>query len=102
MHGDKSLLQLKPQPSHRKLSSCRKLEDVITKFQGTPIRLCQDISIEMLYQIIPQEETEITEVVKLLNSTFSEFLLSVQNSQNTFLESDFLDLYSVNHVNKQI
>jgi hypothetical protein len=62
-------------------------------------------------------KTEITEVirilsgqspfplfppVKLLSSTFSEFLLSFQNSQNTFLESDFLDLYSVSHVNKQV
>jgi len=40
--------------------------------------------------------------VKLLISTFSEVLLSVQNFENTFLESDILDLYSVSHVNKQV
>jgi hypothetical protein len=55
----------------------------------------------MLFEIIPQEETEITEVVSILRDhsplppveplypSFSEFLLSVHNSQNIFLESDF-------------
>jgi hypothetical protein len=56
----------------------------------------------MLCEIIPQEETEITEVVSIFKRPFSEFLLSVHNSQNTFLESDFLDLYSVSRVNKQV
>jgi len=78
------------------------MEDVVTTLLGTRIRPCLDRSIEMLCEIIPQEETEITEVVSIFKRPFSEFLLSVHNSQNTFLESDFLDLYSVSRVNKQV
>ena len=42
------------------------MEDVVATLLGTRIRPCLDRSIEMLCEIIPQEETEITEVIKLV------------------------------------
>jgi hypothetical protein len=58
MNAFNTTLDFKSRSPNRKLNSCRLLEDVITTFIGTPIRLCQDTSIEMLNQIIPQEETD--------------------------------------------